>query len=85
MVDKKLTLRLVAPGVKQDPNFPQLADMVILPCTTGQLGVLPGRLPCTMVLGTGHVRVIADGEEYQAAVQGGIATVGGDVVTVLSV
>ena len=84
MGTKKLELRIVAPGVKLEKQPPQFADMIVLPCTTGELGVLPGRLPCTMVLGNGNVRVVEEGQEVRIKVSGGIATVGRDVVTVLS-
>ena len=83
-MDKKLELRIISPSMKLEPAPPKFSNMVIIPCTTGEMGILPGRLPCSMVLGNGNVRIVEDGTEYRIAVHGGIATVGKDVVTVLS-
>ena len=79
---KKLELRIVAMGSESGP--PQFVDMVIIPCTNGDLGVLPGRAPCTMVVGKGNVRLLNEGEETRIPVVGGIASVAGDVVTILA-
>jgi len=84
MADKKLELRIIAPGMKLDKPLPQLADMIVVPCSNGELGVLPGRSPCSMVLKKGAVRVMADNVEIRLQIDGGIATVSKNVVTVLS-
>ncbi|MCL2285837.1 MAG: F0F1 ATP synthase subunit epsilon [Firmicutes bacterium] len=84
MADKKLELRIIAPGMNLEKKPPAFADMVIVHCITGELGILPGRMPCSMVLGKGALR-IHDGEtEYRMKIDGGIASVSNDVVTVLS-
>ena len=83
-MNKKLELRIIAPGMKLDKQPPKYADMIIVPCSNGELGVLPGRTPCSMVLKKGAVRVAVDGVEVRLQIDGGIATVSKDVVTVLS-
>ena len=87
MADKKVNLRVISPHTATDKRPFKLqkdADMVILRCTTGDLGVLTGRMPCSMVLGTGVLRILDAGKEFRMAVMGGVAHVQDDVVTVLS-
>lgn len=83
-MDKKLEFRIISPITKLETAPPKFVDMAIIPCTTGELGVLPGRLPCSMVLGNGNVRIVNDGVEYRLNVRGGIATISKDIITVLS-
>jgi len=84
MAEKKLTLRIIAPGMQLEKSLPALADMVILHCSTGELGILPGRLPCSMVLGRGALRVYNGEDVAKLRIDGGIASVSNNVVTVLS-
>ena len=84
MADKKLELRIIAPGMTLKKKPPTLADMVVVHCITGELGILPGRMPCSMVLGKGSLRVHEGEREYRMKIDGGIASVSNDVVTVLS-
>jgi len=83
-MDKKLELRIIAPGVKLDRTPPKYADMIIVPCTTGELGILVDRLPCSMVLKKGTVRIFENDTETRINIDGGIATVNKNVVIVLS-
>lgn len=81
---KKLELRIISPNMNLTTPAPTQGDMVILHCITGEFGILPGRLPCSMVLGKGALR-IKDGETtHRMKIDGGIASVSNDVVTVLS-
>jgi len=75
-----LTLRVLAP----DQNvFDGNADEVILPSTTGQLGILPGHVSLLTALDFGVLRV-REGNGWKAiALQGGFAEVDADEVTVL--
>ena len=87
MADKKVNLRVISPKTATDRRPYKLqkdADMVILRCITGDLGILTGRMPCSMVLGAGILRILDDGKEYRMAVIGGVAHVQGDIVTVLT-
>ena len=84
MADKKVVLKIISPGQTIDERVPKEANMVILRCVSGDLGILPGRMPCSMSLGTGLLRVINDGDEKRLNISGGIASVSHDVVTVLT-
>ena len=81
---KKLELKIISPGQKIHKRIPTMADMVIMRCTTGDLGVLPGRAPCSVVLGEGEMRILNEGKEINVKIGGGVANVSHDVVTVLS-
>ena len=75
-----LTLRVLAPD---QSVFDGNADEVILPSTTGQLGILPGHVSLLTALDFGVLRV-REGNGWKAiALQGGFAEVDADEVTVL--
>ena len=87
MADKKIEVRVIAPKPATDKStykYKSQVDMVIMRCTNGDLGVLPGRLPCTMVLDSGIMRIYDEDKESYMAVKGGVANVSNDVVTILS-
>ena len=87
MSERKLNLRVISPRTATDKRpykFQKDSDLVIMRCVTGDLGVLVGRMPCTMVLGSGILRTINDGKEYIMAIIGGVAHVSNDIVTVLT-
>jgi F-type H+-transporting ATPase subunit epsilon len=77
-----LTVRVVSPD-KIVWDAP--ADEVVLPSTTGQLGILSGHAPLLTALDTGVMRVRSSkGENWQAiALLGGFAEVEEDEVTIL--
>ena len=75
-----LTLRVLA----TDQNvFDGSADEVILPSTTGQLGILPGHISLLTAIDVGVLRVRANGGWSSIALMGGFAEVDADEVTVL--
>jgi F-type H+-transporting ATPase subunit epsilon len=75
-----LTLRVLAP----DQNvFDGSADEVILPSTTGQLGILTGHISMLTAVDVGVLRVRANGSWNSIALMGGFAEVDSDEVTVL--
>ena len=75
-----LTLRVLAP----DQNvFDGSADEVILPSTTGQLGILPGHISLLTAIDIGVLRVRSNGAWNSIALMGGFAEVDADEVTVL--
>ena len=81
MPEKKIHLKIITPeAVKVD----QEADMVIMRCTTGDMGVLPGHEPRSAVLNIGAFRIINGRIERRIAVYGGLATIQNDVLTVLT-
>ena len=75
-----LTVRVITPDkIVWDAE----AQEVILPSTTGQLGILTGHAPLLTALDTGVMRV-RPGKEWQAiALMGGFAEVEADEVKVL--
>lgn len=75
-----LTLRVLAPDQSvYDGN----ADEVILPSTTGQLGILTGHVSMLTALDPGVVRLRQAGAWQSIAVSGGFAEVQSNEVTVL--
>jgi F-type H+-transporting ATPase subunit epsilon len=71
--------------VSQDRTvFQGDADVVILPGTAGDMGVLPRHAPVLTTLKFGVVKVRSSGKEQVFAVAGGVAEVEPDVVTVLA-
>jgi F0F1-type ATP synthase epsilon subunit len=84
MADKKLQLRVIAPGMNLGKDLPTHGDMVVVHAITGEMGILPGRLPCVMALGKGSLRIYEGETVYRLLIDGGIASISGDVVTVLS-
>jgi len=83
-MDKRLELRIIAPSMNLEKMPPTQADMIILRCVNGELGILPGRAPCSIVLGKGKLRIFEGKTETHMQIDGGIASVTGDLVTVLS-
>ena len=75
-----LTLRVLAP----DQNvFDGKVEEVILPSTTGLLGILPGHISMVTSLDIGVLRVLTNGSWNSIALMGGFAEVESDDVTVL--
>lgn len=75
-----LTVRVIAPD---KTVWDASAQEVILPSTTGQLGILPGHAPLLTALDTGVMRVRAEREWLAIALMGGFAEVESDEVTIL--
>ncbi|MBW4520138.1 MAG: F0F1 ATP synthase subunit epsilon [Scytolyngbya sp. HA4215-MV1] len=76
-----LTVRVIAPD---KTVWDSAADEVILPSTTGQLGILTGHAPLLTALDTGVMRVRPDGKNWVAiALLGGFAEVENNEVTIL--
>lgn len=75
-----ITLRVLSP----DKNvFDGSAEEVILPSTTGQLGILPGHISLLTAIDVGVLRVRDGGSWSSIALMGGFAEVDSDEVTVL--
>jgi len=75
-----LTVRVITPDkTVWDDN----AEEVVLPSTTGQLGVLSGHVPLLTALDTGVMRVRPGKDWVAIAIMGGFAEVDNDEVTVL--
>jgi F-type H+-transporting ATPase subunit epsilon len=75
-----LTVRVIAPD---KTVWDAEAEEIILPSTTGQLGILGGHAPLMTALDVGVMRV-RPGKDWEAiAVMGGFAEVDNDEVTIL--
>ena len=75
-----LTLRVLAPD---QSVFDGTAEEVILPSTTGLLGILPGHISMVTALDIGVLRVLKNGSWNSIALMGGFAEVEANEVTVL--
>jgi len=75
-----ITVRVIAPD---KTVWDSEAQEVILPSTTGQLGILTGHAPLLTALDTGVMRVRADKNWVPIALMGGFAEVEGNEVTIL--
>jgi F-type H+-transporting ATPase subunit epsilon len=60
------------------------ADIVVLPGTDGEMGILPHHAPLLTTLKIGIIKVRSGGKEVVFTVAGGIAEVQPDIVTVLA-
>lgn len=71
--------------VSQDRTvFTGDVDLVMLPGSAGEMGILPKHAPVLTTLKYGFVRVKKDGKEEIFAVAGGVAEVQPDIVTILA-
>ena len=78
---KKMRLRIVTPTqIKVDED----ADMVIMRCTTGDMGVMPGHEAHSAALSYGILRIRNEGAERRIAVYGGVASIQNNVLTILT-
>ncbi|KPQ31498.1 MAG: ATP synthase F1 subunit epsilon [Phormidium sp.] len=75
-----LQVRVIAPD---KTVWEAEADEVILPSTTGQVGILGGHAPLLSALDTGVMRVRPGKEWVPIALMGGFAEVDNDLVTIL--
>ena len=77
-----LTVRVISPD---KTVWDAAAEEVVLPSTTGQLGILSGHAPLLTALDTGVMRVRGSkNQDWQAiALMGGFAEVESDEVTIL--
>lgn len=60
------------------------ADIVILPGTAGEMGILPNHAPLLTTLKLGVIKVRREGQEEVFTVAGGIADVQPTIVTILA-
>jgi F-type H+-transporting ATPase subunit epsilon len=79
--DRKIDLRITTPrGLK----FEEKADMIIMRCIDGDMGVLRDHAPISAVLGDGILRIINDGVEQKLALFGGIVEISDNTVDIYS-
>jgi len=75
-----LTVRVIAPD---KTVWDAEAEEIILPSTTGQLGILGGHAPLMTALDVGVMRVRPEKDWVAIALMGGFAEVDDDEVTIL--
>lgn len=75
-----LTVRVISPA---ETVLNTTADEVILPSTTGQLGILTDHVPLLTALDIGVLRYFSNNQWQAIAVNGGFAEVEDNEVTVL--
>lgn len=75
-----ISLRVLAPDKSV---FDGNAEEIILPSTTGLLGILPGHISMVTAIDTGVLRVLTNGKWDSIALMGGFAEVESNDVTVL--
>ena len=76
-----LTLEIVTPEARV---YSDTIETVVLPTTTGEVGILPGHIPLLNEIEHGELRVTKNGQTQWLAVSGGFAQVDGDKVSVLA-
>lgn len=74
-----MTLKIIS---ADDTLFQGEASVVHLPGAMGAFTVLPGHASLISTLTPGHVRYTADGQEHTLDIEGGIADVDKDIVSV---
>lgn len=75
-----LTVRVIAPD---STVWDDSAEEVVLPSTTGQLGILGSHAPLLSALDIGVMRLRPDRDWYAITLEGGFVEVENDEVTVL--
>ena len=60
------------------------ADIVVLPGTDGEMGILPHHAPLLTTLKFGIIKVRSQGQEQIFTVAGGIAEIQPDIITILA-
>ena len=75
-----LTLEIVTPEARV---YSATVESVVIPTTTGEVGILPGHIPLLTQVEHGELRVTKDGATQWLAVSGGFAQVEGDRVAAL--
>ena len=81
MALNKFNLRIATPdNVKYDED----AEMVILRCITGDMGIMANHEATSAILDYGVLRIINGEVERKMAVFGGIAQIGDNKVTILA-
>jgi len=86
MADKKLEVFVITPDAteREKYKFHGQADMAILHCLTGDIGILPGRVACSAILGEGALRILDNDIRRKVAVLGGVFHFEDDILTLIT-
>ncbi len=76
-----LTLEIVTP---ESRVYSDAVDSVVIPTTSGEIGILPGHIPLLTMVAYGELRVRKGTAVQSLAVGGGFAQVSGDKVSILA-
>ncbi len=76
-----LQLEIVTPEARV---YEDTVDSVVVPTTTGDIGILPGHIPLVTEVDEGEIIVDKDGSSQSLAVSKGFAQCVGDKVSVLA-
>ena len=76
-----LTLEIVTPEARV---YSDTIDTVVIPTTSGEVGILPGHIPLLTQIEHGELRVTKGGQTSLLAVSGGFAEIEGDRVHILA-
>jgi F-type H+-transporting ATPase subunit epsilon len=76
-----LTLEIVTPEARV---YSDTIESVVIPTTTGEIGILPGHIPLLTQVEHGELRVTKNGQTHYLAVGGGFAEIEGDKVSILA-
>ncbi len=76
-----LHLEIVTPSGKV---YESAIDSVVMPTTTGEVGILPGHIPLVTEIQAGEIDVTKDGVVERLAVSKGFAQCIGDKVSILA-
>src|SRR5580692_6537523 len=76
-----LTLEIVTPEARV---YADTVDSVVIPTTSGEIGILPGHIPLLTQVDHGELRVTKGSSTQFLAVGGGFAQVAGDKVSILA-
>lgn len=81
MTNKNFILKLIAPdGVKYEEE----ATEVVLPTDGGQIQVLPGHMPLTVLLKPGEITIKNNDKTHHLATEGGVAQISQELVKILA-
>jgi len=86
MTKKKIDIYVITPNSTETEKykFHGHADMVILRCLTGDMGILPMRVACSAILADGPLRILDETVERIIMIYGGVFHFENDVLTVLT-
>lgn len=81
MADKEMSLRIITP---ERVFYEGMAQMVEFNTTEGEIGVLPGHIPMTVIVAPGVLRIHEESGIREAALHAGFAEILPDGISVLA-
>ena len=76
-----LTLEIVTPEARV---YSDTIDTVIIPTTSGEIGILPGHIPLMTQVEAGELRVTKDGKVAHLIIGDGFAQIEADRISILA-